>query len=88
MGTAGVSCKLTVFETWLALADSNTDVDALTEPMDAANCALVALAGTVTLAGTLTAELLLVRFTVTPTPGAALPRETVHVSVPAPTMLD
>lgn len=62
-----------------------TEVDVDTDPMVAVNCAVVALAGTVTLAGTLTAELLLVSSTVTPTPGAALPSETVQVSVPAPT---
>lgn len=88
VGTAGVRLRLKVFETWLALAAINTEVAELTELTVAVNCALVALAGTVTLAGTLTAELLLVRPTVTPAPGAALPRETVHVSVPAPTIED
>lgn len=52
--------------------------------MVAVNSALVAEAGIVTLAGTFTAELLLWRVTFTPLPGAALPSETVHVSVPEP----
>lgn len=86
--TAGVNWRAKVLETWLAFAASTTVVAAFTDPTVAVNWALVPSAGIVTLAGTFTAELLLVRPTVTPTPGAALLRETVHVSVPAPTIED
>lgn len=44
------------------------------------------MAGTETLAGTVTAALLLLRLTLTPPVGAALPRVTVQESVPAPVM--
>ena len=46
--------------------------------------ALVALAGTVTEAGTVTAALLLDRLTLNPPLGADLLSVTVHASVPAP----
>ena len=48
------------------------------------NVADVALAGTVTEAGTVTAGLLLARLTTSPPAGAGVPRLTVHASVPAP----
>jgi hypothetical protein len=51
------------------------------------NPALVAFAGTVTVLGTVTAELLLDRFTVNPSPGAASVSVTLHASVPAPVMV-
>jgi len=50
------------------------------------NTALAAPAGTVTVLGTVTAELLLDRFTVSPSPGAAAVSDTVHASVPDPVM--
>lgn len=50
------------------------------------NPALVAFAGTITVLGTVTAELLLERFTVSPSPGAAAVSVTVHASVPDPVM--
>lgn len=50
----------------------------------ALNHMLVAFAGTVTVAGTATAELLLESFTVNPVLGAAALRKTVHGSVAAP----
>jgi len=50
------------------------------------NPALIALPGTVTLLGTVTAELLLDRLTLTPPPGAEPVSVTVHVSVPDPVM--
>ena len=52
----------------------------------AVNPALVAFAGTVTAAGTTTAELLLDKLTVIPPLGAAAVSETVHASVPDPVM--
>jgi hypothetical protein len=49
--------------------------------------ALVALAGTVTDAGTVTARVLLARLTANPPEGAAAVRLTVHASVPEPVIL-
>jgi hypothetical protein len=49
------------------------------------NPTLVAFAGTVTVPGTVTAELLLDRFTLNPPPGAAAVSVTVHATVAAPT---
>ena len=46
--------------------------------------ALVALDGTVTVLGTATDELLLARFTVSPSPGAGAVNARVHKSVPDP----
>ena len=56
----------------------------LTEEMVAVKLTVVAPAATVTEAGTVTAELLLVRLTTKPPVGAAALSPTVHVSVPAP----
>ncbi len=56
----------------------------LTADTVAVNPALVAPAGTLTDAGTLTALLLLLRLTVSPLYGAAPVSTTVHASVPAP----
>ena len=53
----------------------------------AVNPALVAFAGTVTVLGTVTAELLLDRFTLSPPLGAAAVSVTVHASVPDPVMV-
>jgi hypothetical protein len=50
------------------------------------NPALVALAGTVTVPGTVTAELLLDKLTISPPLGAAAFKVTVHASVPDPAM--
>jgi hypothetical protein len=50
------------------------------------NPALVAFTGTVTVLGTVTAELLLDRFTVSPSLGAEAVRVTVQASVPDPVM--
>jgi hypothetical protein len=52
----------------------------------AVNPALVAFAGTVTVLGTVSAELLLDRFTVSPSLGAEAVSVTVHASVPGPVM--
>ena len=57
-----------------------TDETVVLNPM------LVALAGTVTVDGTVAAALLLERFTGNPALGAAPLRVTVHASVPAPDM--
>jgi hypothetical protein len=51
------------------------------------NPALVAFAGTVTVLGTFTAELVLDRLTLNPPLGAAAVSVTVHVSVPDPVMV-
>jgi hypothetical protein len=53
----------------------------------AVNPALVAFAGTVTVLGTVTAELLLDKFTVSPSLGAEAVRVTVQASVPDPVMI-
>jgi cation transporter-like permease len=58
----------------------------LTAATVAVTPALVALAGTVIVAGTVTAELLLARLIVSPPLGAALLRVTVQASVPDPTI--
>lgn len=58
----------------------------MTVETDALNPTLVALAGTVTLGGTVTAELLLERATANPALGAAPLRVTVQASVPAAAM--
>jgi hypothetical protein len=53
----------------------------------AVNPALVEFAGTVTVLGTVTAELLLDRFTISPSPCAGAVNVTVHASAPAPVMV-
>jgi hypothetical protein len=53
----------------------------------AVNPALVAFAGTVTVLGIVTAELLLDRLTLSPPLGAAAVSVTVHASVPDPVMV-
>jgi hypothetical protein len=58
----------------------------VTEETVAVNPALVALAGTVSVVGTVTAELLLERLTLKPPLGAASVSVTVQASVPAPVM--
>jgi hypothetical protein len=55
----------------------------VTAKTEAVNPALVALGGTVTLAGTFTAALLLARLTLVPPLGAAAVKLTVQASVPA-----
>ncbi|MGA9472155.1 MAG: hypothetical protein WBV36_06810 [Terriglobales bacterium] len=51
------------------------------------NSALVEFVGTITTVGTVTAEVLLDRFTLSPPPGAAELRVTVQTSVLAPVMV-
>ena len=69
-----------------ALAVIVTACAITTEDTVAVNPALVAFAGTVTVLGTVTAELLVDRFTLSPPFGAAAVSVTVHASVPDPVM--
>lgn len=62
--TAAFSVNETLFETPFACAVSNTDRVVATDETEAVVVALVAPAGTVTVAGTAAARLLLVNFTV------------------------
>ena len=61
VGTAAFSCKAKLLETLPALAVRVTACAVVTEDTVAVNPALVALAGTTTVAGTVTAALLLVK---------------------------
>jgi hypothetical protein len=70
--------------TLLALAVRVTASPVLTEETVAVKLAVVAPAATVTLAGTVTELLLLVRLTANPLAAAAALSNTVQVSVPAP----
>ena len=72
-----------VLETEPALAVRVTVCEAVTAETAAANGALVAPDATVTDAGTVTAVLLLARFTTMPVEGAAAVSVTVQLSVPA-----
>jgi hypothetical protein len=85
--SAGVpvfSCSESVFEVPPVVAVSVTDCAVLTEATFAVNAALVAVAGTVTELGSVTALLLLARDTLTPPVGAEPDRLTVHVSASDP----
>lgn len=84
VGTAALSCRAKLFETPPAVAVSAAVCTVLTEFTVAENEALVALAGTVTVAGKITAPLLLVSPMLIPPLGAALFSVTVHASEPAP----
>lgn len=83
---AAFSCRLKFFVAPLALADNVTACAAVTADTFAVKPTLVALAGTVTEFGTVTAELLLDRLTVSPPLGAAAVSVAVHMSVPDPIM--
>jgi hypothetical protein len=76
------SCKAKLLVTLPALAVSVTACAAVTEDTVAVNPALVALAGTTTVAGTVTAASLLARLTLRPTLPAAAVRVTVQLSLP------
>jgi len=80
----GFNCSAKVFDTPLAFAVSVAVCGEVTVEAVAVNPALVALAGTVTAAGRLTALLLLARLTLIPPLGAAELSVTVQASVPAP----
>jgi hypothetical protein len=81
---AAFSCKAKVLETLPALAVRVTACAVVTEDTVAVNPALVALAGTTTVAGTATAALLLARLTLKPALPAATARVTVQLSLPDP----
>jgi hypothetical protein len=85
-GTAAFNCRAKVLDTLPALAVIVTACAVATEATVAVNPALVAFAGMVTVLGTVTAELLLDRFTLSPPLGAAAVSVTVHASVPDPNM--
>ena len=84
VGTAAFSCSAKVLETPPALAVRVTACAVVTDDTVALNPALVALAGTTTVAGTVTEALLLVRPTLTPPLPAAELSVTVQASLPAP----
>jgi len=83
-GTAAFNCKAKFTEALPALAVSVAVCVVLTAETVAENAALAAPAATVTVAGTVTAELLLAKLTANPPLGAAPFSETVHASVPEP----
>ena len=84
VGTAAFNCRAKVLETPPALAVRVTACAVVTEDTVAVNPALVALAGTTTVAGTVTAALLLVKPTLKPPLPAAALSVTVQVSLPEP----
>ena len=84
VGIAAFSCKAKLLETLPALAVRVTACAVVTEDTVAVNPALLALAGTTTVAGTVTAALLLVKPTLKPPLPAAAVSVTVHASLPAP----
>src|SRR6202161_2253906 len=84
VGTAAFSCSAKVLETPPALAVRVTDCAVVTDDTVAVKPALVALAGTTTVAGTVTAALLLVTDTLKPPLPAGPLSVTVQASVPAP----
>ena len=65
VGTAALSCRANVWLVPPALAVSVTACADMTDETDAVNVVPMAFAGTVTVAGTVTAALLLPRFTLT-----------------------
>ena len=81
---ATFSCRVKLFEALPALAVSVAACALVTDDTVATNTALLALAGTAIVAGTLTAELLLVRPTLKPPPPAAELSVTVQASLPDP----
>jgi hypothetical protein len=84
--TAASNCKVKLSEMPSALAVSIAVCVVLTGETVAVKPALLAPAGTVTEAGTITAGLLLVRLVVSPPLGAAAFSVTVQLSLPAPLM--
>jgi hypothetical protein len=86
VAVAAPNVKLKLSETPPALAVRATVWAVLTDETVAVNPALVAFAGTVTVAGTVTAALLLDRLTLRPLLGAAAFSVTVQASVPEPVM--
>jgi hypothetical protein len=86
VGAAAFNCRAKVSETAPALAVSVAVCAVLTVETVAVNPALVAFAGTVTVAGTATAALLLDRLTTSPPLGATAFSDTVQASEPEPVM--
>jgi hypothetical protein len=86
-GFAAFNCRAKLLETPPALAVRVTAWAEVTEETVAMNPALVALAGTITAAGTATAGLLLVRPTLRPPLGAGALNVTVQASVPVPVIV-
>ena len=84
VGTDADKWRAKVFDTLPAVADRVAVCAEVTAETVAVNPALVAFAGTVTVAGTTTAELLLERATVTPPLAAGAVRLTVQASLPDP----
>jgi hypothetical protein len=84
VGTAAFSCKAKLLETLPALAVRVTACAVVTDDTVAVNPALVALAGTTTVAGIVTAALLLASATLKPPLPAAAVSVTVHASLPDP----
>jgi hypothetical protein len=84
VGTAAFNCRAKVLETPPALAVRVTACAVETDDTVAVNPALLALAGTTTVAGTVTAALLLVKDTLKPPLPAGPLSVTVQASLPAP----
>jgi hypothetical protein len=82
VGVVAFSCKTKVSKRLPELAVNVTACAVETGSTVAVNTVLVAFAGTVTVPGTVTAALLLDRFTLSPPDGAAAFRVTVQESVP------
>jgi hypothetical protein len=87
VGTAAFSCRAKIFETLPEVAVSVAAWAVETDATVAVNPALVALAGTVIMAGTVTAALLLDRLMLNPPAGAAEVSITVQASVPDPVIV-
>jgi hypothetical protein len=86
VGTDAFNCRAKLLETLPEVAVSVTACAVATGDTAAVNAVLVALAGTVAVAGTETAALLLDRLTFRPPVGAAEVSVTVQESVPDPVM--
>jgi hypothetical protein len=86
VGIAAFNCRPKVLETLPELAVRVTACALVTGETVAVNPALVAVAGTVIVAGTVTAALLLERLTLSPPLAADEVSVTVHASVPDPVM--
>ncbi len=84
VGVAAFNCRTKLAETVPTLAFSVTLCAFITAETVAVNAAVVPPAGTVTVAGTATAVLLLERFTIRPPVGAGPVSVTAQASVPAP----
>jgi hypothetical protein len=87
VGTAAFNCSAKVLEMPPALAVSVTACPVETDDTVAVNPALLALAGTTTVAGTTTAALLLAKDTLNPPLPAGPLSVTVQASLPAPVMV-